>query len=453
MPQKVPLKPAKDAPATSGADSTAAPRSASNQRVDLSELGSESPAQFRPEVEVQAPAGNVPEGDSSLAPVKHGWLGRMFPGRGRRDQQLQTLQSGYLEMLQMMRSISDHLDRKAESQYRLMETLEHLPGAVEGLKGVGEATVRQTEMLGLVQKQLVRNGEHDQEMIGSLNNFNKTLNLMDETSRTTSTTIQGLVDHSRNSELSLRELMERSERRITTLMGVMVGILVAGLIAGGFLVLGQRPSSPSATGNTPESIIGPASAAAGNASAEADVPNTLEESRADDIDAARVEEEIHSAEAEAGGEEPAEGPESTPEAGAALDVAGDFDIHVGEDAEVGAEGEEAESAADDAATEEADAATETVTGEMDDAAEAEAVSDETDAAAGEALSDVEAVEDDAQEANEPGVEAPAESGNPPAESKETTEEANDDAAVRGKQRTVHDVFKRVFSFILDNEDV
>ena len=102
---------------------------------------------------------------------------------------MQTLQSGYVEMLDLMRSISSHLDQQAQSQTRLLQSLECFPEAVDGLKHVGKATAQQTEVLKLVRDQLESTAQHEQDIVGSMDGFNRTLHLMDETNRTTSSTV------------------------------------------------------------------------------------------------------------------------------------------------------------------------------------------------------------------------------------------------------------------------
>ena len=189
-----------------------------------------------PHIEIQPPPTSVPAGSSSevaIASSRQNWITRIFPGRSRRDLQLQTLQSGYVEMLDLMRSISSHLDRQAQSQTRLLRSLERFPEAVDGLKNVGKATEQQTEVLKLVRDQLESTAQHEQDMVGSMEGFNRTLHLMDETNRATSSTVSDLVDRSHTAESELRTMLERSQQRLTLLSGVLgtVGlVVVAGVI-------------------------------------------------------------------------------------------------------------------------------------------------------------------------------------------------------------------------------
>ena len=187
-------------------------------------LSDDSPTPDRDDVELHPPAQeSVSDAHSNaqLAPVKQGWLGRIMRPRHRREQQLQTLQSGYLEMLEMMRSIRTHLDHQVQTQEKLVESLKHFPDAVDGLKSIGQATAQQTEVLGMVREQLEQTAHHEEEIVGSMNNFNKTLNQMDETNRNSTQTVSTLMERSHDSETALRAMMERSEKRMATLTGLM----------------------------------------------------------------------------------------------------------------------------------------------------------------------------------------------------------------------------------------
>ena len=175
------------------------------------------------------PQDSPAETDLSLSQPRQRLLTRLFPGRARRDQQLQALQSGYLDMLKTMQSISDHLEQQAQNQQQLAQALVHFPEAVDGIRGIGKATqqqtealAHQTEVLDLVKSQLVSSARQEEQVIGTMNNLNQTLRVMDETSQETNSTISGLVDRSRESETHLHDLMERSEQRmarLTTFMG------------------------------------------------------------------------------------------------------------------------------------------------------------------------------------------------------------------------------------------
>lgn len=57
------------------------------------------------------PGSEKPARGAEPPPAREGWLARWRPG-SRRDRQIAWLQAGYSEMLDMVRSIRQHLDRQ-----------------------------------------------------------------------------------------------------------------------------------------------------------------------------------------------------------------------------------------------------------------------------------------------------------------------------------------------------
>jgi hypothetical protein len=164
-----------------------------------------------------------------------GWLARWRAPR-QQTRQLATLQDGFNELVGLTRSIREHMETQALTQRTLVEMMEHLPGAVEGLKSVGTATQQQTETLNLLKQQLEAAARNEDHLIDSMRSFNKTLTMMDSMSKSTTATVKSMAERTRDSEEMLRGLLERSERRliymIVTLMVVTVGVLGVGLYVG-----------------------------------------------------------------------------------------------------------------------------------------------------------------------------------------------------------------------------
>lgn len=152
-----------------------------------------------------------PEGQP---PHTDGFLQRLRP-RSKRDRQIATLQEGYYEMLNLVRSISDHLNRQRDVQEQMTTVLKDMPEAMQGLKSVNKAAEQQVEVLNLLRRQLHSSNEHDQQLIQSMANFNRTLGTIGETSR--------------QSESLLRHLIERSERRMMFVVSVMAALIFIGI--------------------------------------------------------------------------------------------------------------------------------------------------------------------------------------------------------------------------------
>lgn len=168
-------------------------------------------------------------------PRQGGWLSKWRAPK-KREQQLATLQQGFTELVDLTRSIREHMDQQARTQKTLVDMMQHIPGAVEGLQSVGKATEQQTETLALLRKQLEAAARNEDHMVESMRSFNQTLTLMDDMSKRTSQTVSSMADRTRDSEDMLRTILERSERRlvytIATLMVVTLTVLGAGLYIG-----------------------------------------------------------------------------------------------------------------------------------------------------------------------------------------------------------------------------
>jgi hypothetical protein len=198
-------------------------------RREVSEQSGEAPyIDVTPEKE-QTPMASQDE------PRKGGWLAKWRAPK-RREQQLATLQEGFNELVDLTRAIRAHMDQQAQTQKTLVDMLQHIPGAVEGLQSVGKATEQQTETLSLLRKQLEAAARNEDYMMESMRSFNKTLTLMDEMSQRTSQTVSSMAEKTRDSEDMLRTILERSERRlvymIVTLMVVTLTVLGVGLYIG-----------------------------------------------------------------------------------------------------------------------------------------------------------------------------------------------------------------------------
>ena len=162
----------------------------------------------RPAPDVLPP--EPPDGALSVPPPvpprKPGFLRRLFTSR--RKQQAVAMQNGYLEMVDLIRAIRAHLDRQENVQTSVLAMLEKVPGAMD----------RQHEVMTMFKQQLDNGMENNRRLTESMGNLNNTLSAMDESQKASSRTVTDLIHRSRESEQLLREVMRRSERRMTALV-------------------------------------------------------------------------------------------------------------------------------------------------------------------------------------------------------------------------------------------
>ena len=185
----------------------------------------------RPEPDVLPPE---PGGALSVPPPvpqkKPGFLRRLFTSR--KKQQTAAMQHGYLEMVDLIRAIRSHLDRQETVQTRVLAMLEKVPGAMD----------RQHEVMTMFKQQLENGMENNRRLTDSMGNLNNTLSAMDESQKASSRTITDLIHRSRESEQLLREVMRRSERRMTALV---VFFFLAVVALGFYFVrFPRRPAAP-----------------------------------------------------------------------------------------------------------------------------------------------------------------------------------------------------------------
>ena len=144
----------------------------------------------------------------------------------KRDRQIAGLQAGYTEMLDLVRGLREHLERQQQVQEKMVQVLDRLPDSIDGLKNVGKAAEQQVEVLSLLRNQIEAGTRHDQQLVDSMKQFNQTLSVMDETSRHSGRAVNQLVEKAAESERTLREAMERSERRFLVALGFFAAIAV-----------------------------------------------------------------------------------------------------------------------------------------------------------------------------------------------------------------------------------
>ena len=147
---------------------------------------------------------------------KPGFFRRLF--MSRKKQQAVAVQNGYLEMVDLIRAISRHLDRQETVQTRVLSMLEKVPDTME----------RQHEVMSLFKQQLENNMENDRQLTDSMERLSGTLDAMNDSQKASSRTITDLIGRSRETEQLLREVMRRAERRMTFLIAFFI-LLVIGV--------------------------------------------------------------------------------------------------------------------------------------------------------------------------------------------------------------------------------
>lgn len=188
---------------------------------------------------------------------KPGFLRRLFTSR--KKQQAVAMQNGYLEMVDLIRAIRSHLDRQETVQTRVLTMLEKVPGAMD----------RQHEVMTMFKQQLENGMENNRRLTDSMGNLNNTLAAMDESQKASSRTITDLIHRSRESEQLLREVMRRSERRMTALV---IFFFLAVVALGFYFVRGANRPAPAPAAELAPAVVAEKPAPAPAPAAEKPAP-------------------------------------------------------------------------------------------------------------------------------------------------------------------------------------
>ena len=135
---------------------------------------------------------------------------RLFVSK-RREQAL-AMQNGYVEMLDLIRAIREHLDRQEIVQAHTISLFEKLP----------QSLLQQQDILNLLQSQLENKIASDKSLTESMSRLTNTLSSIDESQKASSKTVTDMINRSRESEQLLREVIRRSERRMTIMIVVLL---------------------------------------------------------------------------------------------------------------------------------------------------------------------------------------------------------------------------------------
>ena len=163
-----------------------------------------------------------PEHSASLAqplkPVSR-WA---FWKKGRqREEQLIRISEGYVEMVDMVRSISNQAEAQYQNNLILRDSLMHLPNAIQSLEGLGKSHEQVTLALEKINDQMETNLAKDERMADTMVGFNDTLKGMNGTTKATIQTFDRVQERMRDSDLRMENLfsnVRQSEERVSETM-------------------------------------------------------------------------------------------------------------------------------------------------------------------------------------------------------------------------------------------
>lgn len=159
-----------------------------------------------PDILPPVPSDRDPATPPPVPAKKPSFWRRLFTSK-RREQAL-AMQNGVGEMVELIRAIRAHLDRQEIVQSHALSLFEKLPQSLD----------QQHELMGLLKEQVDAKIASDKELTESMAKLSGTLASIDETQKASSKTVTDMINRSRESEQLLREVIRRSERRMTIMI-------------------------------------------------------------------------------------------------------------------------------------------------------------------------------------------------------------------------------------------
>ena len=172
--------------------------------------------------EVQTLTPLQPDHKASLAqPLKPVSRWAFWKKAKQRDEQLIRISEGYVEMVDMVRSIRDQADAQYQNNLILRESLIHLPDAIQSLEGFGKSHEQVGSALEKINEQMKTNLAKDERMANTMEGFNDTLKGMNGTTKATIQTFDRVQERMRDSDIRMENLfsnVRQSEEKVSESM-------------------------------------------------------------------------------------------------------------------------------------------------------------------------------------------------------------------------------------------
>lgn len=175
------------------------------------------------EVEVLGPERQMREELSVPKEKVNKWAFWKRPSK--REQQLARISEGYLEMVDLVRTIRGQLESQNENNVILRESLIQLPDAMkgfdQGLALFSKSQVVVGKALGEINTQMKSYNEKDERLVVSMESFNDTLKGMNDTSKATNKTFDRVQERMRDSDIRMENLfqnVQNTEEKVSDTM-------------------------------------------------------------------------------------------------------------------------------------------------------------------------------------------------------------------------------------------
>ncbi len=142
--------------------------------------------------------------------VKKSWLPWRRPNR--RDEQLSHLREGYIELLGLVRSISDHLDRQKDEKSQVSTLVESLPPALTSLENLASSQKEVTSILGNLNSHMEKTSVKDEQLLENLEGFNTALKDVSSSNQKSLGTLSQVSERIGHSDEQMKMLFEQTSQ-------------------------------------------------------------------------------------------------------------------------------------------------------------------------------------------------------------------------------------------------
>ncbi|MBI1367832.1 MAG: hypothetical protein GC162_04175 [Planctomycetes bacterium] len=172
----------------------------------------------------------------------------LLPG-AKRDAAIVDLQKGYMEVVDLMKTVREHLSTQSQRSARLLELMQHLPEALQSLpehsrnqarmlevmqmqveqqnrhashfaqsiSALTRVSEQHTQIMGCIQQHMDAATQNDAQLLGSFSAMNHTLEDLSESTRASSAALRSVTEQAQSAEQRMQQLMERQSRQMTVL--------------------------------------------------------------------------------------------------------------------------------------------------------------------------------------------------------------------------------------------
>lgn len=154
---------------------------------------------------------------------------RRFWKPSKREQQIATLQSGYVELMEVNRSIREYMDQQVLAQQRLLSAIEQLPEAAQRLEHVSNAVDQQTASLESIREQLGTHQQESREASSAVHGLGETVAQVDQSTKLATERMEALTGKVNAQEQLYRDSFQRLRRNLFVLAGLVLALAALGV--------------------------------------------------------------------------------------------------------------------------------------------------------------------------------------------------------------------------------